>query len=290
QMKKLLPFSFSYQQVDSETGGNFNSRVRSDAIILSVLADVEPTHSAIPVLIKRLSKAAKTGHWGTTQENAFAFMAIGKVLESKSQDHFEGKVLLNKQEIGFFSNKKDLFVKDEINNSDRLSISLKGEGECYYFLEVSGIPLSEQIDESDNGIKVRRIYLDKYGQPLDLSSIKQGEMVIAKITVESVATDLENVVVVDMLPAGLEIENSRLESRANVSWIEDLLSPVDYLDLKDDRILLFTKIDSNKPFTFYYTLRAVTVGEFLLPSIKAECMYEPEIWSTASSGNVRVIK
>lgn len=290
QMKKLLPFSFSYQKVEAETGGNFNSSIRRDAIILSVLADVEPTHSAIPVLIKRLSKTAKAGQWGTTQENAFAFMAIGKILQSKGQDRFDGKVLLNNREIGTFTDKKDLVIKDEINVNDQLNISFTGEGEAYYFLEVSGIPLAQQIDEIDNGVKIRRIYLDKHGKPLDLSAVKQGEMIIAKITVESLSTDLKNVVVVDMLPAGLEIENPRLESRAKIAWIDDYNSPIDYLDLRDDRLLLFTKIDSNKPFTFYYTLRAVTVGEFLLPPIKAECMYEPEIWSTGSAGNVQIIK
>ena len=37
-------------------------------------------------------------------------------------------------------------------------------------------------------------------------------MIVAEISVKALTADLENVVVVDMLPAGFEIENPRLES------------------------------------------------------------------------------
>jgi uncharacterized protein YfaS (alpha-2-macroglobulin family) len=82
--RRLLPESFSAGPGKRETGGNFNSDLRSDAIILSVLADVNPNDSAVYKLVSRLSKAAKTsGYWGTTQENAFALMALGKVIAKK---------------------------------------------------------------------------------------------------------------------------------------------------------------------------------------------------------------
>ena len=37
-----------------------------------------------------------------------------------------------------------------------------------------------------------------------------------------------------------------------------------------------------------FVARAVTRGEFKLPPIHAECMYDPAIWSTRGAGVVRV--
>ncbi|MCK4257480.1 MAG: hypothetical protein KAX49_00785 [Halanaerobiales bacterium] len=290
EVKNLLPYSFMKSDVPRETGSNFNSSVRTDAIILSVLADIDPTHPSIPVLVQRLSENAETGYWGTTQENAFAFMAIGKMLNLKSQDKYTGSVLLNGEELATFDNEEDLILKDDYLADGEITINLNGVGENYYFTQVSGVPLSTEVDEYDSGIEVKREYLDKNGEPLDLNAVKQGELVVAKITVNPMRDELNNMVIVDMLPAGLEIENPRLGSHTSIDWIYDEYFPVEYMDIRDDRLLLFTSLYYQDTYTFYYTLRAVTVGEFILPPIKAECMYEPEISSISSSGKINIVK
>lgn len=61
------------------------------------------------------------------------------------------------------------------------------------------------------------------------------------------------------------------------------------MDIRDDRLLLFTSLRKAGTYRFYYALRAVTCGEFFLPPIKAECIYEPEIQSAAGSGILSVI-
>jgi uncharacterized protein YfaS (alpha-2-macroglobulin family) len=40
---------------------------------------------------------------------------------------------------------------------------------------------------------------------------------------------------------------------------------------------------------FFYTLRAVTVGRFVLPPVKGEAMYDPFKSSVANSGMIRVV-
>lgn len=93
-----------------------------------------------------------------------------------------------------------------------------------------------------------------------------------------------------MLPAGLEIENPRLGSRAGLPWLEEESYSPDYMDIRDDRLILFLSLGQVKEYQFYYALRAVTSGEFILPSVKAECMYAPEIASFNSSGALTVLR
>ncbi len=290
EAKQLIPQSFTKPNIKRETGGNFNSSVRTDAIILAVLADVEPSHPSIPILVQRLSESAKVGYWGTTQENAFAYMAIGKMLNKKSQDKYTGKVLVDSKEIASFSNEEDLILKNQSLADGEITISLDGVGENYYFAQVNGVPLSGEVKEYDSGVEVRREYLDKNGKPLDINDIKQGDLVVAKITVKTLQNNLDNMVIVDMLPAGLEIENPRLGNYSSIDWIYDDYFPVEYMDIRDDRLLLFASMYYEDTYTFHYTLRAVTVGEFVLPPIKAECMYEPEISSISGSGSIKIVK
>jgi len=100
-------------------------------------------------------------------------------------------------------------------------------------------------------------------------------MVIAEISVKALHESLENVVIVDMLPAGFEIENPRLQSRKGIDWIGEKAYKPMYMDIRDDRMIFFGNFRYGQTAKFYYGLRAVTQGNFILPPILAEAMYAP---------------
>jgi uncharacterized protein YfaS (alpha-2-macroglobulin family) len=125
---------------------------------------------------------------------------------------------------------------------------------------------------------------------LDYNSIRQGDLLVAEITVKAPTESLKNVAVVDLLPAGLEIENPRLQSRRSLPWIaKSAYSPV-YMDFRDDRIIFYADLRQGKEHIFYYSLRAVTLGDFILPPIRGEAMYAPTKASVASSGRIEVVR
>jgi uncharacterized protein YfaS (alpha-2-macroglobulin family) len=286
--QSLLPVSFTAYRGSRESGGNFNSEVRADAIALSVLADVEPTNPAIPKLVARLSKDAdEIGYWGTTQENAFALMAVGKILARTKNGSYSGSVMVGNQKIADFSNAKTFQIHDRKLGQGKVIIKLTGSGTCYYYIKSSGVSNNPAVTEYDRGITVRREFLDRYGNDVNLSQIKQGELLVARVTISNNQGKLENLAVVDMLPAGFEIENPRLGKDASFPWTDDATTP-EYMDIRDDRIILFMNLAESGMYNFYYAVRAVTCGDFVLPPIKGECMYNPEISSYSSSGKVRV--
>ncbi len=284
----LLPESFAVSTQKRETGGNFNSPIRSDAIILSVLADIDPNHPVIPKLVDRLAKEAEIGYWGTTQENAFALMAIGKVLRQTSQSEYTGEVFAGKNKLADFNSKKEIRISNKRLADGPLSVKIKGEGNCYYFMKVSGISNQTDTKEYDHGIAIRRDYFSREGDPVNLNQIRQGDLLIAKLTISTHQDDMENIVIADMLPGGLEIENPRLGENSNLSWLDKSSLTPDYLDIRDDRLLIFASFPELGIYEFYYAVRAVTCGDYVLPSIKAESMYEPEISSYSSGGKISV--
>lgn len=285
----LMPATVTIQDVTRETGGNFNSSTRAKAIMLDVLAEVDPDHPSVPKLVKGLmDEASKYDRWYTTQDNAFAFLALGKMMRKQPPGQYRGTAMLNGVKLADFDPKDQQFSGKDWGGKT-VTLSIQGTGTCYYYWKAFGIPLSPDIKEFDQELVVRRRYLDRRGQPIRYDQFQQGDMIVAEISAKAVTEDMDNVIILDMLPAGFEIENPRLESRAGIPWIKDTGYRPDYMDIRDDRMLIFAALPRQQERKFYYALRAVSVGDFVLPAVAAEAMYDPEKASVANSGRVKVI-
>jgi alpha-2-macroglobulin len=111
---------------------------------------------------------------------------------------------------------------------------------------------------------------------------------VVKISLASLSKQaVANIVITDMLPAGLEIENPRVGAVAELNWIKDNTEP-SYLDIRDDRINFFTSTDG-AVHHYYYLVRAVTKGVFKLGPVSADAMYNGEYHSYNGAGVVRVV-
>ncbi|HVZ96963.1 MAG TPA: hypothetical protein VG847_08820, partial [Chitinophagaceae bacterium] len=88
------------------------------------------------------------------------------------------------------------------------------------------------------------------------------------------------------LPAGFEIENTRLTEMPEMKWITKEATP-DYTDIRDDRILFFTGAEGASK-NFYYMVRAVSPGVYQLGPVQADAMYNGEYHSYNGAGTVSV--
>lgn len=284
----MLPVSVSAPTAKRETGGTLNSPVRAQAIMLDMLAEVNENHPALPMLVKNLMDAASTGNrWGTTQENAFAFLALGKIMQKQKSRDITGTLTINGEHFAELDTTEKRYTDDAWDGA-KFSLTVEGEGACYYYWTAFGIPRDSFIEEYSRELQVRRRYFDKDGEELT-HTYQHGELVVAEITVKALTESLENVVVVDMVPAGFEIENPRLESRADIPWIKSDEFKPDYVDIRDDRLIFFGNFPRQRERKFYYALRAVTQGEFILPPVAAEAMYDATKSAVAGSRRIEIV-
>jgi uncharacterized protein YfaS (alpha-2-macroglobulin family) len=96
--------------------------------------------------------------------------------------------------------------------------------------------------------------------------------------------------VVDLLPAGLEIENPRLGGADldGLPWLPDL-SATDHVEARDDRYVAAVTVFPDEPrFTIAYVARAVSPGQYLAPGVAVEDMYRPELRANAAAGSLVV--
>jgi hypothetical protein len=146
---------------------------------------------------------------------------------------------------------------------------------------------STTVTEEDSYLRVRKTFFDRFGNPLAGNSFRQNDLVVIKITLATTdGSDVNNVVITDMLPAGFEIENPRISEMPGMSWADKAAHP-EHFDVRDDRINLFTTA-TGTPRSYFYVVRAVSTGTFRMGPVSADAMYNGEYHSLNGAGTIRV--
>jgi alpha-2-macroglobulin len=283
---ELMPKQFETEQAQRECGGNFDSPVRSNAIILNVLLETDPDNPAVPHYMDYLSREYRGDRWYSTQDNAFTLTAFGKAARMATATHLTGTIRISGKDIDYTGGTQKYPIE---KTGGKVTITLKGEGRLYYSLVTSGIRTDGKMRTGDSNLQVRREFLNRSGGPVDLSTIRQNDLIIVKLTVSSSVPDLAYVAVTDLLPAGFEIDNPRVTGNSNYSFVKNASHP-EYMDIRDDRINIYTNFYSSKTQVFYYIVRAVTAGVYQYAPVVAEAMYNGDYYSANGKMVLRVNK
>jgi uncharacterized protein YfaS (alpha-2-macroglobulin family) len=287
--RELVPFDVQPELGEPEDGGNFSSGVRTNAILLNLLLEVDPENASTFALAKSLLDDSRLNRWDNTQSTAFALMSLGKFFRTVGHSAFTGELRIEGLDSYRIDTSDFTLVREDLGGRT-ITIEIDSAGPCFYFWQASGIPLSPVVEEFERGIRIRREYLNAGGEPIDPGAVSLGSQVIGHVTIEAIDKRLRNVVVSDLLPAGFEIENPRLATTPNMPWLPKEGATPEYQDIRDDRLLLFTHLSPGGPMNFYYGLRAIAAGEFTIPPVAAECMYNPLIAGSSSAGGLVVRK
>lgn len=279
-----------------DMGGCFNSSTRNAALLLSAWLDIDPKNEDVFQLVNLLSKTRINGYWGTTQDSAMAIMALGKYAQRTKGDvrEFQGSISLPDGTTETFDHTKNHtweFTRGEMGS---ITLTNSGPGIMYYNFHSEGVPIDtaeyyKRITANNRGLSVTREWLDDEGNTIDPSKVKQNDLVVVKISLHGKADNLDNLVIEDLLPAGLEIENPHLDTAQALPWLSTHFEWCSRRDIRDDRVLIYTKYISDN-HTFYYLARAVTPGKFTVPPISAEAMYDPEVRSITSQTEMTIVK
>jgi uncharacterized protein YfaS (alpha-2-macroglobulin family) len=303
---EFLPASFAGEEVVTQSGGSFSSDIRDESLALDVLVDADPGNAQIPVMARHVMDKLKQRTWFSTQELAFSVLGLGKLARQAAGASVTAEVLVDGHKVGSMDgNALKLTTKDlggpggssnpananpgSPGSAPHVSIAAQGSGRLYYFWEMEGISATGAVKEEDNYLKVRRRFFDRYGRPISGSTFKQNDLIIVQLSLErTFNTDVDNIVITDMLPAGFEIENPRTRDIPGMDWVKDEEAPT-ALDVRDDRINLFVDLHAMRQ-VYYYAVRAVSPGSYRIGPVSADAMYNGEYHSYNGEGTIRVIE
>ncbi len=264
-----------------------DSRVRRLGMGLWLLKQVAPGHVAIPALAQRLLQARGAGgHWGTTQENAWAALGLSQCLEPQA-----GKFAVSLRGPG---SGQDMVLENGFRRAAPGEYRLKNAGECPVWIALRNRIVPEAPEAFTQGLEVHREYLDESGKPIAGRSLKVGELVQVRLRLRFHNPGVEVFVLCDMLPGCLEIEDEALRNGSRVfhAWERGRSgSPLERLENRFDRFLAFgdaSYVGTGTESVVVYRARVVTPGDFAATPVSLESMYRPELRAQELPGESRI--
>lgn len=166
----------------------------------------------------------------------------------------------------------------------------------YVELSLTGNPIKPPAPRNDP-IELARTMHAPDGTPISGRALKVGETIIVRVTAKS-KTPISTGMIVDRIPAGLEIENLNIVQGEQMGTVTiagtnpaQAMSDqrIKHVEFRDDRFVAAVRLD-HAPLTLFYRARVVTPGKFIVPPLYAEDMYRPGLFGlVGGSDTVSVI-
>lgn len=160
----------------------------------------------------------------------------------------------------------------------------EGKGSLYVQRTLIGYP--EQAPERvSQGMSVTRSWFNAAGQRFDPAKARVGDLVVVRLNVASEQA-VPDALLVEMLPAGFELENPALGNSIKLeefkiegkpAWQSDWNDYLKHQEFRDDRYTAALDLSEGGNQQLVYLMRAVTPGRYQVPPTQVEDMYRPEL-------------
>jgi uncharacterized protein YfaS (alpha-2-macroglobulin family) len=266
--------------------GTYGSDLRDEAMILETLT-LLGQHAKAAAMLQTVAAHLSKDDWYSTQTTAYALLAVAQYC---GQNKNGSKLMFNYGTTAVNSNYY-LWQLPLAVNGGNISIKNRGNNILYLKLTQQGQPAPGQEPASVNNDDVLRMevnYITLKGQPLNITSIKQGTDFVAQVTIKNPGHkgNYENMALTQIFPSGWEILNTRMMNNDEAFKS----SPSDYIDIRDDRVNTYFNLDEGKEVTYYVMLNAAYTGQYYLPATYCEAMYNSSINALQKGKWVKVVK
>jgi uncharacterized protein YfaS (alpha-2-macroglobulin family) len=150
----------------------------------------------------------------------------------------------------------------------------------YWHIATTGFDRKPPQKAEAQGIEVQRSYMNAAGEPV--STVKQGDEITVRIVARAQSAEQSNCVISDLLPGGFEMVLAR-DNSAKEAKPQGLTR----IDRREDRIMLFVDLSADE-MVYSYRIRAVSRGQFTVPAVQAEAMYNQNIYAHGVAGSILV--
>jgi alpha-2-macroglobulin len=273
----------------------FGSLLRDRAVVLMGMT-LLGRDAETGALLEDVAGQLNDGSWYSTQSVAFALVAVAQNTGTKpftgfSFDYAAGST--HQQTVKGDAPVAHVKLPPPSVSGAPITITNTSDRKLYATVAVRATPKSGEEDASANGLTLAIEYSDADGKTVDVRKIAQGSDLIAQLTVRNVSKrQLDNLALSQLVPAGWEIRNDRLEgvdtqgerSAENqplgqfwwvpAAWRNQAMRGAEYVDIRDDRVQRFFSLNAGESIFFETRLNAAYLGRFYLPGTSVEAMYD----------------
>lgn len=300
-----------------ELSYTYGSGLRDMAMILESMTYLNMDAKA-KKMMENICASLRTNEWYGTQTTAYSLMAVSKFIgKTKGAKGMQVEYTIAGGPVRTLSVNTPM-AKVEIDGnkikSGDIHVVNKGASMVFVKMYNRGIPLIGDETSSSNVISMKVNYTDMDGNTIDPTTIAQGTDFIAEVEIsnDGYTSDLKEMALTQIFPSGWEIRNTRMdlsesdETESNYEEVADSddeaednyearrnETPIDkaeYIDFRDDRVLTYFDMRYHGKMKFKVVLNAMYVGQFYLPTVYCEAMYDHDINASEGGKWVKVIK
>ncbi|KIA98963.1 membrane protein [Flavobacterium sp. KMS] len=264
----------------------YGSSDRNRAMALETMLLLGQKQKAFTMATK-LAKSMASDRWMSTQTTAYSLYAMSKFSLNNGVKGID---------VQFSKDGKSQVIKTSKTVADRSlvvktgtnSITLKNNKKNTIYVRVlnTGIlPIGqENVVQSD--VSAGIVFKNRKGGVINVSKITQGTEFIAEVTVRNQRNErVENVALSQILPSGFEIVNTRFTDYGDATN-----NVADYIDIRDDRTNFYFGLKAGETKVFKILLNASYLGNYYLPGLQCEAMYDNTFLARTKGFWVEVVK
>jgi uncharacterized protein YfaS (alpha-2-macroglobulin family) len=270
---------------DGSYRADYGSRLRDGAALLALASETNALRDTVQPIGRVIEEERASYRRTSTQEDAWMVLAAQALLQDAAAIALEVDGVLRKG--AFYRTYRDAALAGR-----PVTLANKGTNSAQVVLSVTGHPTGFEPAVAQ-GYAVERSYYKLDGTQADISQIGQNERFVTVLKVTESQARAARLLLVDRLPAGLEIDNPKLVDSGSVAaltWLKAEVTPAN-VEYRDDRfVAAFDRTpDQAATFTVAFMVRAVAPGRYVHPPAHAEDMYAPERFGRTAFGTVEIV-
>ena len=266
---------------------SYGSEIRNKSVVCMILNEMGRKEEAAKLAIQ-IARSLGSNTWHSTQSTAFGLMAVSKFLADSKREPLnfvfeigggnEKKISTNKPVFHYKLSQEELDTKT-------IMVKNLNENNLFSRLILSGQPAKNKNESYEKGLSMTVVYKDENGKVLDPAGITQGLDFYAYVTIRNKSNEsyVKNLALSQIFPSGWEIMNTRMDK-----FTENNNYGIRYQDFRDDRVYSFFNLGSSN-VTVKLKLNASYPGEYYLPDLFCEAMYDNEIQARIAGQKVKVL-
>ncbi|HKK88387.1 MAG TPA: hypothetical protein VJ917_06025, partial [Saprospiraceae bacterium] len=283
----------SYSAQNAYSGYNsytYGGRDRNECLMIDVVSLFPDQRGRLEELYEGMVDRLNDRSWASTQTMAFAFLAANRYLKGIPAN-IDGTMNFRYTEGGNSRNYQVDYFKTQY-----FSFGSEADGKKLLLENLGDAPIHVQQltrfvpDELKKNAKSSKLSISASigGQVLDdskLVRVTSGEEVLIYVRISNESLrDFKDLALNLKMPAGLELLNPRVFKTVTMKPS----SPSIHQDYRDDRVYTFFNLRKSKAKEYYFVAKAAFSGDFTLPSIRCEHMYNGDVYAETASGRLIV--
>ncbi len=264
----------------------YGSSERNRAMALETMLLLGQKQKAF-TMASKLAKEMSNNEWMSTQTTAYCLYSMSKFAVSNGPKGIN--IQFSKNGKGeTISTQKTIADRSLVVQTGSNSVTLKNSKNNTIYVRIlnTGIlPIGEE-NAIQTDVSAAIVFKNRKGGVINVSKISQGTEFIAEVTIRNQRNEsVQNVALSQILPSGFEIVNTRFTDYGDATN-----NIADYIDIRDDRTNFYFGMKARETKVFRILLNASYLGNYYLPGLQCEAMYDNTFLARTKGFWVEVVK